>query len=229
MSGDLPDDQHRAVLDITALATLFPGLGLEPVVEIGSTARQLKCSPDETLYSADQPARVGIVVSGLLRTAIAFRNGRRATIDYTGPGGFYGLATLFHPVALNVEAVRTSVVIEIDPATIARVAAEFPQLRWFIAQQLASAALRMPSLIEEFAFKTVRQRVAGHLLALSTPRAADQLLEVRVTQEALADSVGSVREVVSRSLGSLRKEGLIAIGVGAITVLNAEALQEASS
>jgi len=229
MSGDVLDDQHRSVLDTSILATLFPGLGLETVVEIGSTARQLRCSRDETLYSANQPARVGVVMSGLLRTVIAFRNGRRATIDYTEPGGFFGLATLFHPVALNVEVVRTSVVIEMDPATIARVAVEFPQFRWFIAQQLASTALRMPSLIEEFAFKTVRQRVAGHLLALSTRRSADQLLEVRVTQEALADSVGSVREVVSRSLGSLQKEGLIAIGVAAITVLNAEALQEASN
>jgi CRP-like cAMP-binding protein len=229
MSGDVPDDQHRSVLDITVLATLFPGLGLEPVVEIGSTARQLRCSRDEILYSANQPTRVGVVMSGLLRTAIEFRNGRRATIDYTGPGGFFGLATLFHPVALNVEAVRTSVVIEIDPVTIARVAVEFPQFRWFIAQQLAKTAQRMPGLIEEFAFKTVRQRVAGHLLALATPRSADQLLEVRVTQEALADSVGSVREVVTRSLSTLRKEGLIAIGVAAITVLNAEALLEASN
>ena len=229
MSGDGLDDQHSSVLDISVLATLFPGLGLEPVVEIGSTARRLRWSRDETLYSANQPARVGVVMSGLLRTVIAFRNGRRATIDYTEAGGFFGLATLFHPVALNIEVVRTSVVIEIDPATIARVAVEFPQFRWFIAQQLAKTAVRMPTLIEEFAFKTVRQRVAGHLLALSTRRSADQLLEVHVTQEALANSVGSVREVVSRTLSSLRKEGLIAIGVAAITVLNAEALQEASN
>src|ERR1700694_1166643 len=113
MSGEVPDDRHRNVLDIAGLAPLCPGLGLDPP---------------------------------------------------------------FHPGALKVEVVRTSVVIEIDPATIARVAVEFPQFRWFIAQQLASTALRMPSLIEEFAFKTVRQRVAGHLLALSTPRSADPLL-----------------------------------------------------
>ena len=70
--------------------------------------------------------------------------------------------------------------------------------------------------------------MARHLLALSTVSGSEELPVVYATQQALADSVGSVREVVSRCLRTFRQEGLIAIGPAAITIVNAEALQQAS-
>jgi CRP-like cAMP-binding protein len=45
-----------------------------------------------------------------------------------------------------------------------------------------------------------------------------------VTHQSLADATGSVREVVGRALAKLRDEGVIATGVGRVTILDPEAL-----
>jgi CRP/FNR family transcriptional regulator, cyclic AMP receptor protein len=62
-------------------------------------------------------------------------------------------------------------------------------------------------------FASVRQRVARHLLDLAAPEDAngnrDGALIARVTQQELADAVGTVREVVVRVLRALRTEGAV--------------------
>ena len=52
------------------------------------------------------------------------------------------------------------------------------------------------------AFATVRQRVARHLLDLASATQLGSRLKVTISQQELADSVGSVREVVVRVLRS---------------------------
>ena len=53
-------------------------------------------------------------------------------------------------------------------------------------------------------------------------------LEIDVTQQSLADATGSVREVVSRALGQLRREGVVARNADGITVLDPDALIRAA-
>ena len=74
-------------------------------------------------------------------------------------------------------------------------------------------------------FATVRQRVARHLLDLASDeqRGGTRLI-ARVSQQAMADAIGSVREVVVRAIGELRKEGLVATGSGGIEILDADRL-----
>jgi CRP/FNR family transcriptional regulator len=208
-----------------ALSRLFAGLNRETTAEIEATARSRTCRTGEVLYSADGPARTGVIFSGLLRTVVPILDGRRATLAYLHPGFVYGLPTLFHPVPLRVEVVRPSVVVEMDPPTIERVARKSAELGWLISRQLAGAVLRVPAIVEEFGFKTVRQRVARHLLALALPDSHDGLLVAHVTRQELAESVGSAREVVSRCLRSLSDARLITVASASITIVDADALR----
>jgi CRP-like cAMP-binding protein len=212
---------------ITAvLSTAFPGLGPDTRSELESAARSRTLDVGEVLYSADGPARVGVLVSGLLRTVVPMPDGRRVTLHHIRSGGIYGLTTIFHPVPLRVEVVRRALVIEIDAATIKRVARKSADLGWLIGQQLAAAVLQVPAMIEEFGFKPVRQRVARHLLDLCVRDPHQGLLVARVTRQALAESVGSAREVVSRCLRSFSDAGFITLASASITILDAEALQQ---
>ncbi len=212
---------------ITAvLLTAFPGLGPDTRSELESAARSRTLNVGEVLYSDDGPARVGVLVSGLLRTVVPMPDGRRVTLHHIRSGGIYGLTTIFHPVPLRIEVVRRAIVIEIDPATVKRVARKSADLGWHISQQLAGAVLQVPAMIEEFGFKPVRQRVARHLLDLCVRDPHQGLLVARVTRQALAESVGSVREVVSRCLRSFSDAGLITVASATITILDPEALQQ---
>jgi CRP/FNR family transcriptional regulator len=211
------------------LTTFFAGLNPETTAEIAATAHSRICRAGEVLYSADGPPRVGVVASGLLRTVVPIPDGRRATLAYLGPGSVYGLPTLFHTVPLRVEVVRTAGVIELDPPAIERAARRSAELGWLISRQLAGAVLRVPHVVEEFGFKTVRQRVALHLLALSLPGSHDGLLVAHITRQDLAESVGSAREVVSRCLRSLSDARLITIASATITVVDPDGLRAAGA
>ncbi len=213
---------------MTFLADAFPGAGSEALAAIEKMTRRTTYGAGQTLYSADQDARIGVLVSGLLRTVVSLRDGRRAALHYTRPGAVFGLPTLFSDMPLAVEVVRRSEVIDLDPKTVERVANDLPHFGWLISRQLAGEVNRVPGIIEEFGFKSVRGRLARHLVELSIPTGSDGPLVVHETQEALANSVGSVREVVSRCLRSLKEEGLIRVAPKAITLIDPNGLRQLS-
>jgi CRP/FNR family transcriptional regulator, cyclic AMP receptor protein len=104
-------------------------------------------------------------------------------------------------------------------ATVARVMGtrDLRVARAFLAK-LSERALSFVYEIPGSAFATVRQRVARHLLDLALPRVGDapasghragQKLIVQVSQQDLANAVGTVREVVVRVLRELRQDGLV--------------------
>ena len=79
-------------------------------------------------------------------------------------------------------------------------------------------------ILEELAgntFATVRQRVVRHLLDLAASRpATGGRLAALVSQQDLANSVGSVREVVARVLRELRAASLVRTSPGRVEILD---------
>jgi CRP/FNR family cyclic AMP-dependent transcriptional regulator len=67
----------------------------------------------------------------------------------------------------------------------------------------------------------VRQRVAAHLLDLASDhQPPDGRLVALVSQQELADAVGSVREVVARVLRDLRVAGIVATAPDSVAILD---------
>jgi DNA-binding IscR family transcriptional regulator len=73
------------------------------------------------------------------------------------------------------------------------------------------------------AFQPVRARIAHHLLALTERRKSNTQ---SVHQAELAAAVGSVREVVGRTLGTLREAGLVEVCQAGITAVNEKGLRQ---
>jgi len=94
-------------------------------------------------------------------------------------------------------------------------------LAWALAEE---SVHRLYDVLEELAgntFASVRQRVARHLLDLATSRQeANRTLTALVNQQDLANSVGSVREVVARVLAELRAEHLVRTSPGRVEILD---------
>jgi CRP-like cAMP-binding protein len=83
----------------------------------------------------------------------------------------------------------------------------------------------MSEAAEEFAFKSVQGRITKHLLLLASPQTYGGGPSVaHVTQQELADSIGSVREVVARTLATFERLGILTLSRRKITVLDDQAL-----
>jgi CRP/FNR family transcriptional regulator, cyclic AMP receptor protein len=89
---------------------------------------------------------------------------------------------------------------------------------------LGSRLAAMEQRLTDSVFKTVPQRVAATLLALSAePERKPGLLSFGakpITHEQLAALVGTSRETATKALGELADHGIIKLGRGRITVLD---------
>ena len=97
--------------------------------------------------------------------------------------------------------------------------------RNFVFRTLSGRILELMELIEEIAFHRLDQRLAKALLKASE---ADASGTVPKTHQQIADELGSVREIVSRILGSFADDGLVRLERGRVAVLDRDGLQKVS-
>ena len=100
------------------------------------------------------------------------------------------------------------------------------QSNWFrhlVFRAFAARINDITKVLELVAFVKVEQRLARQLLALA---GSDGI--ITQTHQDLAVAIGSAREVVSRRLELLAKQGLITQERGQITIVNAHGLKQAT-
>lgn len=168
-------------------------------------------------------AHCELVVTGLLRVLVTAQDGRTMTVRYCRAGSLLGVATLFAPAFImpaTVEALEDSELLVLSPESTRRAAREHPALAQAFLTELSERTLTFVAEIGGGAFAAVRQRVARHLLDLARPTVPGNRLVTRVGQQSLADMVGTVREVVVRTLRELREEGIVATERGKVVILD---------
>ena len=77
-------------------------------------------------------------------------------------------------------------------------------------------------LIEQILWKSLDKRVASFLLEESSIEESDNL---KLTHEAIANHLGTHREVITRMLRYFQSEGMVKLSRGTVTILNKEKLE----
>lgn len=177
------------------------------------------------LYSPGEAAGVHLVAEGLIRVSMASEEGRQVTVRYARRGDVLGLpVTVSGSAPVYAQAVTDAVAVSTRPGLLPQLAARDPRVGLWMAQELAG---RVEGLLQELAMNTfwpVRRRLARHLLDLAADAQRGEVLLVHATHQDLADHIGSVREVVARTLVALRERGYVATDGGEIRLLDPEAL-----
>jgi CRP/FNR family transcriptional regulator len=183
----------------------------------------------ETIISATGLMTPGLVVDGTVRLIVRAADGREATVRTAGRGVTFGLVSLFDPprsilkVERGVLAGLNPTCAMFDRSTLLRLSGLHGELALELARSLAESASILTDAAGQFAFMTVRQRLAGHLLDIAGEETGGRPVAF-ITQQELANAIGSVREVVARTLHDLREAGLRAVSPGRIEVLDQGAL-----
>jgi CRP/FNR family transcriptional regulator len=216
--GELPD--QRAVDTAMGLSVL--GRLPAPVrtrLLIGSVLAQIPAGGG--LHRQGREPWTALVVEGVVRVYIESDDGRQATVRYAREGAVLGLAaTLGGRVPANVHAVTDAVLLRLDADVLQQACSTDAAAAWTLAVDLAQAICETVHELAESDFASVQQRVVRHLLDLSErrqePGTETCALVALVTQQQLADAAGTVREVVARTLQTLRREGLVTTVPGGI-------------
>lgn len=179
-----------------------------------------------TIYRERSYPRTELVIHGLLRVYLASPEGRQATVRYARDGDVLGIAVLVGgPADVGVQTVVESSLFRIDSRILTTAARRDARVAWALAEELSR---RLYETLQQTAINTfgsVRQRVAAHLLDLASAQQRPHgRLAAHVTQQELADAVGSVREVVARVLRDFRLARLVATGQDRVDILDPAAL-----
>lgn len=171
-------------------------------------------------------AGVGLVVSGLLRYYLSAPDGRQVTIRYIAPGDLVGsLSVRPSDVNTHLQAVEPSVLLSLDTKRLQALATRRPELAQALAEELTSRLRQAFRALGARAFMSVQSRVARDLLERANAHGhALSGMHLNVTQQSLADATGSVREVVTRAIGTLHRSRVIAKDRTGITILDPAAL-----
>jgi CRP/FNR family cyclic AMP-dependent transcriptional regulator len=127
-----------------------------------------------------------------------------------------------------VQALSDSELLRLRAATVRGLADRDVRVARALLDETSERVLSFVAELSGNAFATVRERLARHLLDLASERQRGPALIAPLTQQELADAIGTVREVVVRVLRELREEGVVRTGRYGIVINDPEQLFSAA-
>ena len=200
-----------ADLESAVLASHLRELPADVIDGLMAGAVRQKIPASSVIHREGEGAQIlELVVSGLVRVFVTAPDGRTMTVRYCRPGALLGVMSLFIPgfaMPAAVQALVDAEVLALSPGVARRAAAQDVRVTQAFLREQSERALSFLYEVPGSAFATVRQRVARHLLDLASEGAPE--LVVLVSQQQLAEAVGTVREVIVRVLRELRTAGVV--------------------
>ena len=172
------------------------------------------------VFRAGHTPIVALLGAGLVRVFLLTPAGRQLTVRYARQGELIGLAPhLARTDQWNAEAITDSSLKVLTIEQLRSAATHDPELPWQIAEHIATWTAETLLAIAETGGQPMNVRVARHLreIALREPNGR---AVAHTSHQRLADAVGTVREVVSRELNTLRRCGIIETSTGSVTVID---------
>jgi CRP/FNR family transcriptional regulator len=209
------------------LAQFAPFAGLDRQVQrtIASHVHERTFGPGQAIMAANEPCRaVYLVVWGEVRTCWLSTKGREYVLEDLGAGQLFNLASVLDGgrTLATVTTVTRTMIYAIPCETFRQIVHEHCEVAMAVLAHMAGRIRRLSGTVEDLAFRPVRARLARCLLSHLNggPRPVG-----RLTYGELAAHIGSVRDVVGRTLRAFSEEGLIRRERGRLVVMDPSGLR----
>ena len=203
----------------------FARLDEDALLEIVPHVQERTFLPGQVILLEGEPCRaVYFVMQGLVRTHRLSLDGREQVLAYLGPGEPFNLVPALNGSSnlATVDAVTDTTLYTIPCKHFHLIMRHHHQVALAVLERVAAEVRRLSDMVEELALYTVRTRLARFLLAQTEGTRTPQR---RWTQEEIAAQIGTVREMVGRTLRAFAADGLIRRQRGVIIVVNREGLE----
>jgi CRP/FNR family cyclic AMP-dependent transcriptional regulator len=172
------------------------------------------CGPNHTIFSQGQVGDgVFFILKGRVKLAVTSHDGKEAILDTLGAGEFFGEECLGpHPLRVKTAiSVGRCSLARVDKATMGRLLHERPGLAELFVKHLLSRLMRSQADLVDQLFNSSEKRLARTLLMLSHfgKESTTETVVAGITQEHLAQMVGTTRSRVNYFLNKFRTRGLI--------------------
>ncbi len=210
----------------------FRALGAREASVVAPLLRLGRLEAHTLLWREGEPGEGFCYVrTGTLRLFRTGSDGREQTLRIASAGETLGEVPAFDdgPNPVSVEALEPTEVVVV-PSAVARVLVErYPAVAQALLRHFARRLRAFTDLVEQLSLQTVQQRLARYLYlearACDPGEGMEIAVERRLTGQELASLVGSVREVVARTLKTFEDEGVIVVERHRYVIRDMEALR----
>jgi CRP-like cAMP-binding protein len=168
----------------------------------------------EIIFSQGEPAEsIMYIQEGGVKITVVSEIGKEAVIAILGPGDFFGEGCLAgQPIRMgNATSMTPSTVLVIDKNDMARVLHEQPELSDLFINFVLTRKIRIEEDLIDQLFNSTEKRLARTLLLLARygKQEHPQRVLPKISQEMLAEMVGTTRQRVNFFMNKFRKLGFV--------------------
>ena len=180
----------------------------------GDGRTTLQCEKHQALFAqGDAATAVFYILEGRVKLTVISLQGKEAVVAMLGIGDFFGEACLAgQPMCLaTATSLDCSTIVRIDRATMSQVLHQEPAFSELFMAHLLTRNLRIQEDLVDQLFHSAEKRLARTLLLLAHVGKDDKPAQVipKISQEMLAEMVGTTRSRVSFFMNRFKKLGFI--------------------
>ena len=234
-TADRPASRSLAEkLGLLSELELFAGLRPADIEAIGHATTMTHCIAGQQILSPDDPPdRIHILKKGRVRVYRMTPDGKQLTLDIYEKGTILGDMSLLGQDRLPeayAETLDQAVICTLTPAELRRLIERYPSIGVNVIRHLSRRLQEAERELEAMAYQRVGQRLARRLIDLAgrfgVKSTRGTLIEARLTQQELADMIGTTRETLAHTLGDFRERGLLDTVRHQVVIRDAERLAE---
>jgi CRP-like cAMP-binding protein len=192
-----------------------PTFDAEAFLDSAGAARRIVVFPKgRVVFAQGEPSdAVMYVQKGGVKISVLSRSGKEAVVAMLGPGDFFGEGALTgQPVRIGTATATTSTtVLVIEKDAMLRLLHEEPTFSDRFISFMLARNIRIEADLVDQLFNSSEKRLARALLLLSryTDQAGAERTIPRISQETLADMIGTTRSRVNFFMNKFRELGFI--------------------
>jgi len=151
-----------------------------------------------------------IVLSGRVKTYASSDDGREVILAEYGPGEYFGeLSIDGEKRSASIKAIEACCCRLVPGSELREFLAEHPDFALHLTHKLIGMVRRLTEQVRGLALQGVYGRMVRVLTELSDPVGEERVLRRKLTQQDIADRVGSSREMVNRVMKELTVGGYV--------------------
>jgi len=214
-------------------ATSAPeGFDLDDFERVGLRVVERRFAPKDTIFTPGDPDdQLYFLLSGVVRLYKIYGDYKEATTALLKDSGVFGKLNLVEGRWQDVfaEAVTEARVASIQKSALERVIKSDPEFALRLFSSLSERLRQSDEVIESLLHREVSTRLATLLVNLGERFGEDDLIDVRLTHQDLANMIASTREAVSKVMSELQRDGVIETRNRRIAILDRGALSKRAS
>jgi len=182
--------------------------------KVGSGKTTLTSAKKHTIFSqGDAAEAVFYIQAGRVKLTVVSQQGKEAVVSILEGGAFFGESCLAGQTVrtATATALEDSTIVRIDKETMIRVLHEEPAFAELFTAYLLAHSIRIQEDLVDQLFNSSEKRLARVLLLLAHfgKEGKPETVIAKISQETLAEMIGTTRSRVSFFMNKFRKLGFI--------------------